>query len=97
MGIGSRSVGWLGGGCRYGMGARQSAGPPPPLGFPVGHRKVEQGSLAIPPFLKALRVQGGGRGGEALETGKRLGCPRGREKGRGRPGRQSIGPGDRGT
>ena len=60
--IGSRSVGWLGRGCRYGMGARQSAGPPPPLSFPVGHWKVEQGSLAIPPFLKALRVQGvGGR------------------------------------
>lgn len=71
----------------------QSAGPPPPLGFPVGHRKVEQGSLAILSFLKAPRVWGGGW----LEAGQRLGCPRGREKGRGRPGRQSIGPGDRGT
>lgn len=38
----------------------QSAGPPPPLGFPVGHQKVEQGSLAIPSFLKALRVGGWG-------------------------------------
>ena len=75
MGIGSRSVGWLGGGCRYGMGARQSAGPPPPLGFPVGHRKVEQGSLAIPPFLKALRVQGGGRGGRRWRQGRGWGAP----------------------
>ena len=76
MGMGSRSVGWLGGGCRYGMGARQSAGPPPPLGFPVGHQKVEQGSLAIPPFLKVLRVRGGGRRGGAGDR-EEAGVPQG--------------------
>lgn len=74
-------------------GCQTECGPPPPLSFPVGHWKVEQGSLAIPPFLKALRVQGVGVAGDREEAG----CPRGREKGRGRPGRQSIGIGDRGT
>lgn len=50
----------------------QSAGPPPPLGFPVGHWKVEQGSLAIPPFLKAPRVVG--RGG-SWRHGRGWGAP----------------------